>query len=142
VLAVPSIKFDTAILTSPGGREANQDLARFRITAHAACWVVADGLGGHAGGADASRIAIETVLAQVEQSQEISPASLAEWVDAANRAIIAAQSRDPALSDMRTTIVVLASDFQTACWCHAERPQRPASALRCGRDLDRGNPLP
>ncbi len=62
--------------------------------------VLADGMGGHVGGATASRLAVGGFVMAIENGR-----SLAEALDAANRAIGTAVSRDPKLESMGATLV-------------------------------------
>jgi serine/threonine protein phosphatase PrpC len=62
--------------------------------------VLADGMGGHVGGATASRLAVGGFVMAIESGR-----SLAEALDAANRAIGTAVSRDPKLESMGATLV-------------------------------------
>jgi len=62
--------------------------------------VLADGMGGHVGGATASRLAVGGFVMAIERGD-----SLAEALDAANRAIGTAVTRDPALESMGSTLV-------------------------------------
>ena len=99
-------------------RTANQDnyfvddeLGRF--------FIVADGMGGHAGGQEASRIATEVIHSYLLEKWD-SPISseilLQEAVEKANAGILEDQQVNPERRDMGTTVVVLIfRDAQP--WC-------------------------
>jgi PPM family protein phosphatase len=73
-------------------------------------FVVADGMGGHAGGEEASRIATEEIKAYLVENWNSSIASdklLEEALLRANEAIIHDQQSHPERADMGTTAVVI-----------------------------------
>lgn len=105
-------------LTDPGlVRTTNQD--SYFIDPDGRFFIVADGMGGHAGGQEASRIAtevIQTYLDDTWTSDEASPRLLQESILKANHAILQDQVSHPERSDMGTTIVVaIFRDEQP--WC-------------------------
>jgi PPM family protein phosphatase len=72
--------------------------------------IVADGMGGHAGGEEASKIAILTIKDYIEANwkAESEPRQLLESaLLAANSAILDDQAMNPQRSDMGTTVVML-----------------------------------
>jgi PPM family protein phosphatase len=75
--------------------------------------IVADGMGGHAGGEEASKIAINTIKNYIEATwqEDTDPRQLLEAsLLAANSAILDDQALNPARSDMGTTLVMLLFD--------------------------------
>ncbi|WP_299444903.1 PP2C family serine/threonine-protein phosphatase [uncultured Phycicoccus sp.] len=79
-------------------REHNED----SLVAGARVFAVADGMGGHAAGEVASRIAVE-VLTELEDHPASRPDDVAEALREANRRILRAQADHPELRGMGTT---------------------------------------
>ena len=114
--------FNCVMLTGKGGREENQDNFGF-VKAKDGSFVfcLADGLGGHAGGKTASSIAISAVLDYANMGGVNGfnfNNSLYKCFEQALVALTAKQKLDPSLSDMRTTLVVLAIKNGLAKWAH------------------------
>jgi PPM family protein phosphatase len=89
-------------------RSANQDA--YHIDPDGRFFIVADGMGGHAGGEEASRIAIETTHTYLSQHWETEPDTknlLVQSLIAANDAIVADQEKNAQRGDMGTTIVMI-----------------------------------
>ncbi len=81
-------------------RASNQDA--ILVDEASGLWLVADGMGGHAGGAEASDLARATVQAAITRG-----ARLEEAILEAHRAICEHQQQHPDKADMGTTIVAL-----------------------------------
>ncbi len=113
-----AVTLTTDLLSRHGGRRTNQDFCDYRTASGATCWVIADGLGGHAGGEVASRLAGEHILESFRADPAISRDRLTGWLESANRALHETQQSKPELHGMRTTVVVLVSDGQGALWAH------------------------
>jgi protein phosphatase len=90
-------------------RSVNQD--SFYLDPEARFFIVADGMGGHAGGQEASSIAAELIRSYLEEhwhSDTPSPTLLQESLLYANEGILKDQSDHPERRDMGTTAVVIA----------------------------------
>lgn len=103
------VEYQFAGLTDPGLlRSSNQD--DYYIDPKGRFFIVADGMGGHAGGQEASRLAtatIQTFLNDHWQDAQPTADLLRQALVQANNAILNDQFRHPERSDMGTTVVVL-----------------------------------
>ncbi len=89
-------------------RSANQDA--YHIDPDGRFFIVADGMGGHAGGEEASRIAIETTHTFLSEHWETATDVenlMKQALIAANDAIVADQEQNAARADMGTTVVMI-----------------------------------
>ena len=69
-------------------------------------FIVADGMGGHNAGDYASKVTVETMLREIEQSFEKNPTLiLGKAIEAANEVIRERASENPDLEGMGTTVV-------------------------------------
>lgn len=103
----------TGSYTNVGGRNANEDSVRIMQRSGSVCAVVADGLGGHGGGAIASKAVVDTYSAQWKG--EVDPQVLTDIAQQAHQAVQSHQTRDCA---MKSTLVILAADQKKAAWAH------------------------
>lgn len=107
-----------ASLSSRGGRAENQDRCGDAATPAGRAFVVADGLGGHAGGAVAAAACVEASLDALKSPGMLSRDRLDAAFEAAQHAVQDAPRRDPAVEGCRTTAVVLEIARGRAIWGH------------------------
>jgi protein phosphatase len=102
------VGFEHAIRASKGGRNYQEDSADVLEHAAALTAVLADGMGGHAGGALASGLACKFFLHAYATSSGDTAARLAEALDLANAAIAHETAENAQLSGMGCTLVGVA----------------------------------
>ena len=89
-------------------RKANEDSMGTRETKNGLVAVVCDGMGGHVGGAIASRMAVDTVLDFLDNVyQDDRRVAIGAAIDAANLAILKKTAEQPELTGMGSTCVLL-----------------------------------
>ncbi|QSJ15751.1 Stp1/IreP family PP2C-type Ser/Thr phosphatase [Nostoc sp. UHCC 0702] len=99
-------------------RSNNQDA--YYIDPEGRFFIVADGMGGHAGGEEASRIAtreIQAYLAANWNSSESTKELLEKALWRANEGILQDQQNHPERADMGTTVVAIIFRSPDAPWC-------------------------
>ena len=114
------LPIETACLADIGGREEQQDRVRVLDGERGKLLVLADGAGGHAGGALAAQAVIDTaadVLRDFERGQEGTPADLLQSI------VLGAHERINALGAERgitphSTCVLLHLGTVGAAWAH------------------------
>lgn len=109
---------ETYAYTHKGGRQHNEDCLTYKEKDTKATWVLADGLGGHAGGEIASQIGVEAIVDYLDQIDEVTPISLKEAVDCANSRVISAQEEQPHTKRMKTTLVAALTDYTKLYWAN------------------------
>ena len=110
--------FKSASISKTGGREENQDFCDSKVVNHAGLWIVADGLGGHRGGAIASQTAVRAMLDNWHSEADCIPQTIEDLINSAQAAILKQQGTAPHLSSMRTTVVTLHIVGDQALWGH------------------------
>lgn len=99
-------------------RSVNQDA--YCIDPQGRFFILADGMGGHAGGEEASKLAAEVIQSYLVEHWEEPQKSITLLEEAfwhANQAIVQDQRDHPERGDMGTTAVVLLFRNAEAPWC-------------------------
>jgi PPM family protein phosphatase len=104
-MRIEPAQIEIASLSDTGRQRANnQDSYGEGRAPSGARWImVADGMGGHAGGATASRVAVETVSSVVASSHDAPDVALRAALEAANRVVHDEAQRNEQLAGMGTT---------------------------------------
>jgi serine/threonine protein phosphatase PrpC len=110
------VGFEHAIRASQGARSYQEDAAAVRHEAGALIAVLADGMGGHAGGAVASELASASFLQGYSAAAGDAQARLSEALQRANAAIAGKAAATPALRGMGCTLVGVAFQAEGIDW--------------------------
>ncbi len=101
---MPSLLWQGTGLTDTGlVRKSNQDT--FAIENTLGLWVIADGMGGHAGGQIASQLVVDSIVEYIGTAPQSNSTTLSDAVIAGNQAIHQRVKTTPDLTGMGTTVV-------------------------------------
>lgn len=98
------MRFEYADYTDPGKRGNNEDCHGVQVSSDSALAVVADGLGGHANGEIASKIAVDTIFEALHGQQIDEDTLISAVIQASDRI------RDAAISGHTTVASLWAKD--------------------------------
>ena len=128
----PALQIAARGVTDVGQRRDHNEDA-FLVDGDLALYVVADGMGGHAGGGTASRLAVETIRKELQAAKVDEPALfgsgvegeenplpdlLGHAVERASAVIFEAALADPELAGMGTTTTAALVDGRAAFVAH------------------------
>ena len=119
----------TAMLSSCGGRRVNEDTVRILQEGNQLLIFVGDGLGGYAGGAQASQAASDAVAATFQQGSLLSDRWHTAAAEQAELAVQQLQRRQR--GGMKTTMVLLTIEGSMARWTYVGDSR--LYHFRCGR---------
>ena len=109
-------QMDTYMYTSIGGRDVNEDTCTIlNKMKNDYCFIVADGLGGHGGGAQASQTAVTSISTSYLNDNLQQPDGFNIWFQKANQEVVRLQSLS---CEMKTTLVTLNIKDDFAMWAH------------------------
>lgn len=124
--APPAYEFVVSVLTDVGcRRESNEDSGRYvkpsdpeLLSNKGVLVIVADGMGGHAAGEVASRMAVDVISRTYYDDKMDAPIALKKAFEKANRAIYEQSRKDETLKGMGTTCTALALQDSSAFSAH------------------------
>ena len=119
-LASSGMTIEFATLSRQGAREYNEDACGYWTSDDGACFVVADGAGGHGGGDIASETAVKTFLMGFSEQPAIDKKFVDQLLHQADSAIRYGQTLADSLKKMSTTVacLFLSDDAGLAQWIH------------------------
>lgn len=106
--------------TCIGGRPEDQDCLAYDDVNGRQVFTVCDGMGGHAGGCVASKIAAATLTSSLRRQAEVisTKEAIITAVNEANAAVYKKSQDEPSLRGMGTTLTLLVIDNQAAYVTH------------------------
>lgn len=98
-------------------RKANEDFMGYRQVPNGDLFVVCDGMGGHVGGATASKIAVDSILDFLSKERYTDiPEAIAQALIFSNVQVLGKANDDPSLKGMGTTACIVLIDDNGDAW--------------------------
>ncbi|MCL2590494.1 MAG: serine/threonine-protein phosphatase [Betaproteobacteria bacterium] len=127
------MRLSVAHRSERGGRKVNEDTVGFCANETQGCFVLADGTGGHEGGALASKTVVNQVLAHFSATPRIDGSLPSTLMVVAREALFDVRKLNPQFPEMNTTIATLMLDAEHkhAYWNYLGDSR--IYLFRCGR---------
>ena len=98
-------------------RKANEDFMGYRQVPNGDLFVVCDGMGGHVGGATASKIAVDSILDFLSKERFTDiPEAITQALIFSNVQVLGKANDDPSLKGMGTTACIVLIDDNGDAW--------------------------
>lgn len=112
-------RIDYNLKTDSGDRDVNEDCVGYKEKDGVYLFVLADGLGGHGKGDEASRLAVQTALSVFKKSDEQQwETLLATIFESVQAEVMRAQKQMKNTQGMKTTLNLVITDKNEALWGH------------------------
>ena len=105
------------VFTDQGNREINEDSVGYKVIGDKSCFVVADGLGGHGRGEEASALVKNVIIDSFSEESNIDD-FLENAVSIAQEKLMKQQEILRTNNEMKTTVVGLMIDELSMKWIH------------------------
>lgn len=112
------MKIITSVISKAGGRKENEDYCTFDEGAGYGCYLLADGLGGHRGGALASKTVGKSILEAFNASPGITKEHAEKYLLYARQQLAQVETVQGLASGLKTTLVLMLSDYKQVGWGH------------------------
>ncbi|MFZ6845342.1 PP2C family protein-serine/threonine phosphatase [Undibacterium sp. RuTC16W] len=114
------MRLDIAQITGIGDRQTNQDALASAIEDDLACFVLADGTGGHEGGELAAHLVTDSIIGKFLQEASFSTRALRSYVDWAIHQVAQRKLGNIQQQQMSATVATLLIDQSNRCalWGH------------------------
>ncbi len=109
-------EIQVAAYTDQGTRTINEDCYQYADRQERACFVVADGLGGHERGEAASRTAVDYITGHFADMEKLTEEGIIKMLGKADEAVRAGQKEK---KEMRTTVVAALIEGEQFWYAHA-----------------------
>ncbi|MET3117130.1 serine/threonine protein phosphatase PrpC [Undibacterium sp. GrIS 1.8] len=111
---------EIAQITAIGNRQTNQDALASALEDDLACFVLADGTGGHEGGEVAANLVTECITEKFVQEASFSPRALRSYVDWAMLKVAQKKLGNIQQKNMSATVATILIDRSNRCalWAH------------------------
>lgn len=107
-----------SLFTNQGDRDYNEDAVGVEQVEDKYCFILADGLGGHGGGAEASALVVNQVKSVFAKEREVSVECMKKCFETAQEELLSSQRAQGRENEMKTTLVVLMMDEHKVLWGH------------------------